>query len=344
MMVVSEAQIRRIGMIGAGWVTGYHLPAWGRQRQRAEIVAIADPSADAAGQRATAYGIERVYASATEMLAAEQLDAVDICSPRETHAAMVRLAAGRQLDILCQKPLGIDLPEAEAVVAGVMPPTRLMVHENWRFRAYYRQLKRWLDEGIAGEIRQVSFEFLSSGMLVGPDGLRPALVRQPFFRTQPRLLVMEVLIHHLDTLRYLLGELEVVAARLERSNDEIVAEDVAAVVLRRPADGLVVNVTGNLAVHGQPPAPRDHLRIFGSLGTVELLGSNLSLSAASPRRHSFDPDATYQGSYDAAIGHFLDALESGNSFETAPEDNLRTLRLVEDIYRLSRFDPAAEPR
>lgn len=331
-------------MIGAGWVTGYHLPAWGRQRHRAEIVAIADPSAVAAGQRATEFGIGRVYASAAEMLDAEQLDAVDICSPRETHAAMMRLAAGRGLDILCQKPLGIDLAEAEAVVASIAPPTRLMVHENWRFRAYYRLLKRWLDEGVAGEIRQVSFEFLSSGMLAGPDGLRPALVRQPFFRTQPRLLVMEVLIHHLDTLRYLLGELEVVAARLERSNAEIIAEDVAVVVLRRPSDGLIVNVTGNLAVHGQPPAPRDHLRIFGTRGTVELLGSQLSLEAAVPRAESFDPDATYQGSYDAAIGHFLDALESETGFETAPGDNLNTLRLVEDIYRLSRFDPAAEPR
>lgn len=331
-------------MIGAGWVTGYHLPAWGWQRHRAEVVAIADPSAEATVRRAAEFGIQRTYASAAEMLDAEQLDAVDICSPRETHAAMVRHAAGRQLDILCQKPLGTDLAEAEAVVAGVATPTRLMVHENWRFRAYYRVLKRWLEEGAVGDLRQVSFEFLSSGMIPGPDGLRPALVRQPFFRAQQRLLVMEVLIHHLDTLRYLLGELEVVAARLERSNDEIVAEDVAAVVLRRPSDGLVVTVTGNLAAHGAPPAPRDHLRIYGSRGTVELLGANLSLSASTPRMKTFDPDAVYQGAYDAAIGHFLDGLDTGKAFETAPEDNLRTLRLVEDIYRLSRFDPAVKPR
>nr|WP_244513316.1 Gfo/Idh/MocA family oxidoreductase [Devosia insulae] len=341
---MSTSPARRIGMIGAGWVTGYHLPAWGRQRHRAKVVAIADPSAAATAQRAAEFGISGIYASAEAMLAAEELDAVDICSPRETHAAMVRLAGSRQLDILCQKPLGTDLAESEAVVASVTPPTRLMVHENWRFRAYYRVLKRWLDEGAAGEIRQVSFEFLSSGMILGADGLRPALVRQPFFRTQPRLLVMEVLIHHLDTLRYLLGELEVVAARLERSNAEIVAEDVAAVVLRRPSDGLVVNVTGNLAVAGAPPAPRDHLRIFGTRGTVELEGATLRLEAAVPRAEEFDADATYQGSYDAAIGHFLDGLETGRPFETAPEDNLRTLRLVEEIYRLSRFDPAAEPR
>ncbi|MGO7800696.1 gfo/Idh/MocA family oxidoreductase, partial [Rhizobium ruizarguesonis] len=78
--------------------------------------------------------------------------------------------------------------------------------------AYYRRLKAWLDEGLAGQIRQVQFEFLSSGMIADAEGNRPALVRQPFFRTQERLLVMEVMIHHLDTLRYLLGEMEVVSA------------------------------------------------------------------------------------------------------------------------------------
>ncbi|WP_342238629.1 Gfo/Idh/MocA family protein [Inquilinus sp. OTU3971] len=343
-MTVHASPVRRVGMIGAGWVAGYHLPAWGRQRHRAEIVAIADPTRQAAERRAAEFGIPHVYAGAEEMLEAGRLDAVDICSPRETHAAMVRLAAGRRLDILCQKPLGIDFAEAEAVVARVAPPARLMVHENWRFRAWYRLLKRWLEEGAAGDIRQASLEFLSSGMIAGPDTLRPALVRQPFFRTQPRLLVMEVLIHHLDTLRYLLGELDVIAARLERSNDEIVAEDVAAVVLRRPEDGLVVTVTGNLAVHGAPPMPRDHLRLFGTRGTIELLGSTLGLRGAGMREEAFDPEATYQGSYDAAIEHFLDGLDTGAAFETKPEDNLRTLRLVEEIYRLSQFDPAAKPR
>lgn len=218
-----------------------------------------------------------------------------------------------------------------------------MIHENWRFRAYYRRLKAWLDEGLAGEIRQVQFEFLSSGMIADAEGKRPALVRQPFFRTQERLLVMEVMIHHLDTLRYLLGEMEVVAARLERSNRDIVAEDVASVVLRRLSDGVLVIVNANLAAHGAPPAPRDHLRVFGTRGTLELSGNLLSAEGAQERRESFDPDETYQGAYDATIAHFLDSLDGRVAMETSPGDNIKTLALVEDIYRLSRFDPERNP-
>lgn len=334
-------QKRRVGIIGAGWVSAYHLPAWHKRSAQAQIVAIADPSEPAAQARAEVFNIPATYTDAATMLARENLDIVDICAPREAHAELVRLAAKAGVAIICQKPLSTDFPSAVALVTDVANTT-LMVHENWRFRAWYRRLREWLDAGVAGDIRQVSLEFLSSGMIAGPDGQRPALVRQPFFRTQQRLLVMEVLIHHLDTLRFLLGEMDVVAARLERSNADIVAEDIAAITLRRRSDGVLIQITGNLAVHGAPPAPRDHLRIFGTRGTIELDGNHLT-ATGQPDQH-FDADAVYQGSYDAAIAHFLDCLDAKEPFETSPQDNLETLRLVEAIYALAQFDPAQEPR
>lgn len=156
---------RRIGIIGAGWVSACHLPAWMRQSERAEVVALADPSPSAVEARLAAFDIARHYASAQAMLDAEQLDAVDICAPREFHAELVRLAAEKGLDIICQKPLAPSYGEAVDLLAGLSGRGRLMIHENWRFRAYYRRLKEWLDEGLAGEIRQVQFEFLSSGMI-----------------------------------------------------------------------------------------------------------------------------------------------------------------------------------
>jgi predicted dehydrogenase len=343
-VVAVELKRKRVGVIGAGWVSEYHLPAWMKQSARAEIVAIADPSAEAGAAKSSAFGIPRSYESAGAMFMAEALDAVDICAPREVHVELVRIAAAKGLDILCQKPLAPNYDQAVTLVAGLPSSIRLMVHENWRFRAYYRRLKAWLDEGLAGSIRQVQFEFFSSGMIADADGNRPALIRQPFFRRQQRLLVMEVMIHHLDTLRYLFGEMEVVAARLERSNDDIIAEDVAAVVLRRLDDGVIVTVNANLAVHGAPPAPHDHLRISGTQATLELDGNRLSAKGYVQRVEEFDADAVYQGAYDATIAHFLDGLEGRTAMETAPDDNLKTLALVEDIYRLSRFDPERKPR
>jgi D-apiose dehydrogenase len=107
----------RIGMIGAGWVTQHHLNAYKQLSTRAQVVAIADPAAEARNRRAEAYAIPTAYATAVEMLEREKLDAVDIASPRETHVAMCELAASRGLAILCQKPLAPNLLEAQTARA-----------------------------------------------------------------------------------------------------------------------------------------------------------------------------------------------------------------------------------
>lgn len=328
----------RIGMVGAGWVTGHHLPAWRQQASRAEITAICDPHLGAAQERARAFGIPQVFASAEAMLEQVALDGLDICAPRETHPHLVRAGAARGLAILCQKPLAPDLAAAEALVADVNARVPLMVHENWRFRSHYRRLSEWLAAGLLGELRQVQLEFFSSGMIAGADGQRPALVRQPFFRTLDRLLVMEVLIHHLDTLRFLLGEMSVDAARLGRSNGDIRGEDMAAIALRCDAGGVPVFVTGSLAVHGAPPAPTDRLRLIGSRCVATLDSTELRLVGETALAESFDADASYSGSYAAVIAHFLDGLAAGGRFETGATDNLRTLALVEDVYRSSGFE------
>ena len=45
----------------------------------------------------------------------------------------------------------------------------------------------------------------------------------------------------------------------------------------------------------------------------------------------------YQKSYDNAIAHFVNAVRSEQPFETDSRDNLLTLRLVEDAYRLAKL-------
>nr|WP_269467928.1 Gfo/Idh/MocA family oxidoreductase [Devosia ureilytica] len=329
----------RIGVVGAGWVTQYHLPAWQRV-EGAKVAAICDPDPASLALRADTFGIEGRYASLEAMLANERLDALDIATPRRFHAENVLTGCSHGLPMLCQKPLGVDLDQARDVVRKLNGAVPLMVHENWRFRPYYRTLRSWLDEGVLGDLVAARLDFHSSGMIIDPDGQRPALVRQPFFRREPRLLVMEVLIHHLDSLRFLLGEFDMHLARLARSNNDIIGEDSATLSLTRREDGLPLTVSGNLAVHGAPQAPSDQLYLWGSKGTIHLDGTVLRLSGPQPREVRFDPVESYQAAYDGAISHFVAALRSGGKFETDALDNLNTLVLVEAAYRISGFKPA----
>lgn len=329
----------RIGLIGAGMVSRHHLIAWADISDQARVVAIADPSPDNAARRMDEFAIPASFSSAGEMLAAGGIDAVDIAAPREFHASLVRLAAQRGLPVLCQKPLAPDLQEAIELAADVKNQTRLMVHENWRFRGYYRDAAAWLREGRIGNVKQVQLTLLTSGVLLGANGLRPALERQPFMRRERRMLVAEVLIHHLDTLRMLLGPLRVTSAGLSRSYSEMAGEDGAVIQMKADGGG-TVTVFASFAAHGFPAVQVDRLELLGDRGSIRLDGAQLTCTGETPEERRYDLAVEYQASYNRTIAHFVKSLRDNTPFETAPEDNLETLRLVEDCYRLSGWEAA----
>ena len=323
--------VLRVGIAGAGWVSEYHLNAWAALRDRASVVAIADPELSRAQARAAQFGIPNVFASVEQMLAAVELDAIDIAAPREAHAPICKMAARQGLAILCQKPLAPSLQEAEALVAELSAETRLMVHDNWRFRPHYREIGKWLRQGSLGEIRTVLMSVLTSGLLPDGRGQLPALVRQPMLAALERMLLMEVLIHHLDTLRFLLGPLILEGAQLGHNCDAIRGEDRAALLLRTSA-GASISLVGDFMAHGRLPEQRDELQIFGTTGAIVLREQHLDLSGAHRKSEIIDLAANYRASYKKAIEHFIDRLDDGGPFETSPADHLETLRIVEAAY------------
>jgi predicted dehydrogenase len=324
--------VTRIGLIGAGLAAGYHLAAWRSLRSRAEVVAIADPDRAAARSRADEYGIERTYDSAKALFDDVAIDAVDIAAPREFHAPIARLAADRGIAILCQKPLAPTLEEAERLVADIGDNARLMVHENWRFRPHYRLIAHWLEQDRVGEVRTVRMSVLTSGLLPDSSGQLPALVRQPMLAGLERMLLMEVLIHHVDTLRFLLGPLDLLGACLGKTCTAIRGEDRAA-LLMAGAGGAAVTLIGDFMAVGEPAALFDRLEIFGTRGTIRLVGDRLVSGGEIDDEVRLDLDANYRASWVGAISHFIDRLADGQPFETRPEDNLETFRIVEQAYR-----------
>jgi predicted dehydrogenase len=334
---MSNPRMRRIALAGAGWVTPNHLQAWQKLGGRAAVVAIADPNVEAARARAKAFGVPAVYPSVEAMLEQQRLDAIDVATPRETHAPICRLAAGRGLAILSQKPLAPTLAEAVSLVADVAGRVRLMVHENWRFRPHYRRIAGWLRDGRIGEVRTVTMTLFTSGLIADASGRAPAIERQPMFATLDRLLVMEVLIHHVDTLRFLLGPLTLAGASFGRSCPLVRGEDRASMFMTTAA-GAAVSLNGDLMAHGYPAAQRDRLEILGTAGAILFEGERLRLvrDARLEEDVAIDLAADYEASYLGALTHFLDRLDDGGAFETSPEDNLETLRLVEQVYDIAK--------
>ena len=139
-----ESKPLKVALAGAGMISWYHLIGWRNLGERVRLVAVCDPDAARAARRAEEFSIPNVYRDADALFAAEAIDALDVASPRQTHAGWVEAAGARGIDVLCQKPLAPTLAEAEALVRRLEGKSRLMVHENWRFRPWYRELKRWI--------------------------------------------------------------------------------------------------------------------------------------------------------------------------------------------------------
>ncbi len=95
----------KVALAGAGMISWFHLTAWRKLGDRVELVAVCDPDSGKARDRAQEFGIARVYTDREAMLAGETIHALDVASPRETHAGWVEAAAERGIDVLCQKPL-----------------------------------------------------------------------------------------------------------------------------------------------------------------------------------------------------------------------------------------------
>ena len=326
-----SSPILKVALAGAGMISWHHLVGWRNVAPAARVVAVYDPDAERARARAAEFGIDAVFTDATAMLDEAGAAALDVAAPRQEHAAWVEAAAARGIDVLCQKPLTPTLAEGEALLRRLGGGIRLMVHENWRFRPWYRRLGRLIADGELGEILHAQMTMMSSGLLADESGRAPALVRQPFMAHEERLMIAEVLIHHLDVMRFLCGPLRVVSARAARTLPEIRGELLAAMFLETAA-GTPVMVSGTMAAPGLGSRTGDRLEIVGSKASAVFTDGTLHLEGPRPRSEAFDLDAGYQASFDSTIRHFVDSIASGAAFETNAVDNLETLRLVEHAY------------
>lgn len=337
--------------LGAGYFSRFQYEAWQRIPE-VRIVALANRSREKAQAAAAQYHIPRAYGwdQLAAMLDTERPDFIDIITPPETHLEVVRLAAARGIAIICQKPLAPTWEESVAVVAAAREAgVRFMVHENWRWQPWYREIKRQLDAGAIGELFSIAVR-----MRLGDGWPEDAyLARQPFFRTYPRLFVYETGVHFLDTFRYLGGEIASVYARLQKRNPAIRGEDAAQIVAGFAGGATAVLDASRFNEADTPDARYTFgtVRLDGRQGHLELdLEGNLTLKPLGQpaRRLDYPHDRTgFAGDCVYALQrHFVDRLRDGGAFESTGEDYLKTVALVEACYRShasGQVEPVGNP-
>ncbi len=259
----------RMGMIGAGWIAQEHRRVLASLSD-AELVAVCD--LDEGRARALADGTgARVCTDWRELLDAEDLDALIVCTPPMSHAQPAVAALGRGLPVYLEKPIARTPQDAaEIVAAAEHSGTVCAIGYQW----HALDLLGALPEVLAGQ--QIG---LLIGTSIGPTQSRPWFVDMRAGGGN----LLERGSHHLDLVRTVAGEVAAVQAvagrvRLARSGGEAGDIDDALTIVLELASGALATIVVAWTGAGQP----------GSYG-LDIVASDATLKLA------LDPDFALTG-------------------------------------------------
>lgn len=145
----------KIGLMGCGAVASFgHLPAIS-QTEGLELVAVYDPSPVRLAAVSSEIGSARAF-SDVESFFDSDMEAVVVCSPAWAHKENVLESAKRRIHVLCEKPIAMNDEDAEEMILAMEKAGKhLFTAFVYRFSPVALQIKKWVEEKIAGNIRSL---------------------------------------------------------------------------------------------------------------------------------------------------------------------------------------------
>ena len=334
----------RIAVAGAGLIGRRHIAAIGRTPGVA-LAAVVDPAgfADA--------GVP-VHRDLDALFSAGGIDGVILATPNAMHVPGARACIARGLPVLVEKPLSDDLPAARALVAEAdRSAVPVLVGHHRRHNPLIAQAKALIEGGAIGTPRAAQV----TCWLAKPDDYFTAAP----WRGQPGAGPISVnMVHDVDVLRHLLGEVTEVRAQAAPSRRGHANEDMATALLRFASGALAT-----LSVSDAIAAPwswemtaRENPAYAATDQSCCLIGGSegsLSLPDLRLWRHEGAPDwFTAIGALqhprpqadplEAQIAHFAEVIRGAPPLVSGAE-GLATLEVVEAIAVAARTGQTVTP-
>ncbi len=202
---MSEGQPIGYGLVGAGAFGRFCLEQYAAL-DGLRLAAVADVNADAARAVARDFGLIACD-SVDDLLQHDEVDLVHIATPPTTHAPLVIQAVEAGKHVLCEKPLAVDLADADAMIQLARAKQRLLaVNLIMRYDPLCEAVKTILDEKLLGEPLHGFFENYAKDEPLGPD-------HWFWDKSKSGGIFIEHGVHFFDLFAWWLGEGEVVAAQ-----------------------------------------------------------------------------------------------------------------------------------
>ncbi len=342
----------RIGIIGVGQIGTRHLEAYG-DIPEAQVVAAADLFPDKLEAARARFGVEHLYGDYRELLAREDLDAVDVCVHNNKHAPLTIAVLESGKHAYCEKPMAGTFRDAGDMMAAARKAGRMLhVQMSTLYKPETHAAKRLIDGGHLGRIYYArSFGSRRRGRPF-VDGYGTANFVDRTISAGGALFDMGI--YHLAQVLYLIGnpavktvtgathqELEMYEDRRAFSNYGVEEMGLGWVRLE---GGISFDIEETWAVHhdGQEASKilgskgglrLDPLAYFSSLADMPA-SSTFDLQASDTRWHACFPETVW---YDSSQKHWVGALLGRVSLLPTAEIALNAALISEGIYQSARL-------
>ena len=319
----------RGAIIGFGAVAANgHLPAYLKSRE-AKIVAVVDRTEERRkAARESLPGIA-TFATIAELAAGAEIDFVDICTPPALHGEPMLDALARGWNVLCEKPLLLDLVELETIrtVASESERAVVPVH-NWKYAPIIRRATEMLRSGGIGSLREVEIETLrvEDCAAVDPD--------HPNWRRDPAIAGGGVLMDHGWHAIYLAchwfgADPVEIEATLHRATPNGI-EDEATLALRFP------NGRANIFLTWRADARRNTMCLRGERGEILINDDTLKIGDEAIRFENALSAGSHHADWFAAM--LPDVIKSFRTPESARgpfEEAALCLSVIRRAYQVA---------
>jgi predicted dehydrogenase len=271
--------VLRGAIIGFGEVArNGHWPAYTDSRE-AKIVAVVDRTAERRKVAQESLPKVAAFPAIEELAAGAEIDFVDICTPPKLHGKPMLDALARGWNVLCEKPLLLDLVELEKARSLARESGRAVVPvHNWKYAPIVRRATEILRSGAIGQLRGVEIETLriQDCSVADPD--------HPNWRRDPAMAGGGVLMDHgwhaIYLARHWFGEEPIdVRASLHRPTPKEV-EDEATLTLVFPNGHAKIFLTWRANVR------RNTMRLIGERGEIAIDDDTLKAGGEAVRFES----------------------------------------------------------
>lgn len=332
------SKVFNVAIIGVGIGRSHIVEGYLPNSDKFKVKVLCDLNAERLASVADEFAIERRIASFDDVLAMDDIDVIDICTPPGLHYGMVMAALRAGKHVICEKPLVGSLAQVDEVIAvEKRSKGMLMPVFQYRFGDGIEQAKAIIDAGLAGKPFMGTVETLWRR-----DAPYYAVPWRGKWATELGGVLMGHAIHPHDLFTYLMGDIDRVFGRVATRVNPIEVEDTisASLVMK---SGALASLTATLG------SADDMTRIRLAFENVTFESDHAAynpgeklwkIQTRNPGTQSAINDLLHgwrhvPSRFQTQMARFHDALTGSAPLPVTSADSRRSLELVTAFYHSS---------